>query len=149
MPASTSKSYVAKAPMVDRQWWLVDASDAVLGRLAARVAVVLMGKHKPTYTPHVDCGDHVVIINAEKVRITGKKLDQRSVERYSYYPGGRKVIPLRRYFQRFPERVVERAVRRMLPKNTLGRQMYRKLKVYQGPEHPHQAQNPEPMSLRR
>jgi large subunit ribosomal protein L13 len=142
MPRQT---YFAKAGDVTPDWHVVDADGKVLGRMASDIATVLMGKHRPEYTPHVDCGDYVVVTNASKIRVTGRKLDQRMKMRYSGYPGGLKADPLRKVIERHPERVVEDAVRRMLPKNRLGRQMFKKLKVYAGPEHPHHAQQPTPM----
>jgi len=140
------RTYVAKKETVQRKWLLVDAQGQILGRLAARLARILQGKHKPIYTPHVDTGDFVVIINAEKIRVTGNKLTQKMYKRYSGYPGGLKERPLRVMLARHPERVLEQAVRRMLPKTKLGEKMFRKLKVYAGPNHPHQAQQPEPFS---
>lgn len=139
------KSYMAKD--VEKKWYVVDASGKVLGRLANRIAVVLMGKHKPIYTPHVDTGDYVIVVNADKVVLTGKKLDQKKYYRHSGYPGGLKEITARQMFEKHPEKVVYLAVKRMLPKNKLGRKMLKKLKVYAGPEHPHQAQKPEPLEL--
>ena len=132
---------------VEKKWYVVDASGKVLGRLANRIAVVLMGKHKPIYTPHVDTGDYVIVVNADKVVLTGKKLDQKKYYRHSGYPGGLKEITARQMFEKHPEKVVYLAVKRMLPKNKLGRKMLKKLKVYAGPEHPHQAQKPEPLEL--
>ncbi len=132
---------------VEKKWYVVDASGKVLGRLANRIAVVLMGKHKPIYTPYVDTGDYVIVVNADKVVLTGKKLDQKKYYRHSGYPGGLKEITARQMFEKHPEKVVYLAVKRMLPKNKLGRKMLKKLKVYAGPEHPHQAQKPEPLEL--
>ncbi len=129
---------------IDRRWWMLDAEDAVLGRLASTVARLLMGKHKPTYTPFLDCGDNVVILNADKVVLTGNKLDNKTYYRYSGYPGGLKETSARRMMETHPERVIELAIKGMLPKNKLGRQMYRKLRVYAGAEHPHEAQQPQP-----
>ena len=120
----------------------MDASGLILGRLATKIATVLMGKHKPTYTPHVDVGDFVVVTNAEKVRLTGRKLDEITYDRYSYYPGGWKSVTARQMLDKHPERVLSEAVRRMLPKNALGRKMLKKLKVYAGEQHPHAAQQP-------
>lgn len=141
------KTYSVKASEIERQWYLVDARDQVLGRLASEVARVLRGKHKPTYTPHLDVGDHVVVINARHVRLTGKKADQKEYFRHSGYMGGEKLIPFRRMIRTHPERVVERAVKGMLPKNTLGRQMLKKLRVYADAEHPHESQSPRPLEL--
>jgi large subunit ribosomal protein L13 len=141
------KTYQAKPREIARQWSLVDADGKVLGRLAVKVATILMGKHRPTYTPHVDTGDFVIVVNAERIRLTGRKLDQIEYDRFSGYPSGRTTVSLRRMMEMHPERVVELAVRRMLPKTKLGRQMFTKLKVYQGPNHPHQAQQPQPLDL--
>lgn len=141
------KTFSAKPQEVERSWFVVDAQDQTLGRLATRIATVLRGKHKPSYTPHVDCGDYVVVVNAEKVRVTGRKLDQKMYYRHSGYPGGLKSVSLRRQLEIFPERVLEAAVRGMLPKNRLGRKMFKKLKVYAGPSHPHQAQEPKQLDL--
>ena len=136
-------TYFAKANTVERKWYVIDAAGLPLGRLATEAARILRGKHKPTFTPHVDTGDHVIIINAEKVVLTGKKLDQKMYRRHSGYPGGLKETPYRRLLEKMPERAVEHAVKGMLPHNRLGAQMYRKLKVYRGADHPHQAQKPE------
>ena len=141
------KSFLAKKETVERNWRVIDADGAILGRLAVKVAMTLMGKDKPTYTPHVDTGDFVIVVNADKVRLTGNKADTKEYQRYSGYPGGQKIIPYRRMIERHPERVVEMAVKRMLPKNTLGAHMYKKLKVYSGPEHDHAAQQPQKMEL--
>ena len=140
-------TYYAKPGEVEREWLLVDAEGMVLGRLASQVAQILKGKTKPTYTPNVDVGDFVVIINAEKIRLTGKKTEQKNYYSHSGYPGGLKVVPFQRMLAKFPERVIEKAVKGMLPKNTLGRAMNRKLKVYAGPNHPHEAQNPRKIEL--
>ena len=141
------KTFSAKPQDVERSWFVVDAQDQTLGRLATRIATVLRGKHKPSYTPHVDCGDYVVVVNADKVRVSGRKLDQKFYYRHSGYPGGLKSVTLRRQLEIFPERVLEAAVRGMLPKNRLGRKMFKKLKVYAGPTHPHQAQEPKQLDL--
>ncbi|MEJ2559302.1 MAG: 50S ribosomal protein L13 [Anaerolineae bacterium] len=141
------KTSSAKPHEIERKWFVIDAQGQTLGRLATRVATVLRGKHKPIYTPHIDCGDYVIVVNAEKINVTGQKLDQKIYYRHSGYPGGLKQVTLRRQLQTHPERVIEAAVRGMLPKNRLGRKMFRKLKVYDGPEHPHQAQQPEPLDL--
>ncbi len=138
---------MVKPEEVERKWYLVDASGKTLGRLASKIATVLMGKHKATYTPHVDTGDHVVVINADKVVLTGKKWDQKKYYRHSGYPGGLKVLTASQMREKHPERLIYLAVKRMLPKNKLGRKMLRKLKVYAGPEHPHEAQKPEPLDL--
>lgn len=142
-----TKTYMAKPGEVRARWFVVDAADQVLGRLATRVASILMGKHRPTYTPHVDTGDFVIVLNAEKVRVTGKKRTDKVYQRFSGYPGGRKTIPMQQMLDRHPERVIELAVQRMLPKSRLGRKMFGKLKVYAGSEHPHQAQQPEKLDL--
>jgi large subunit ribosomal protein L13 len=129
-------------------WFVVDATDQILGRLAVKIATVLMGKHKPTYTPHVDTGDYVVVLNAGKIKTTGnRKRENKVYQRYSGYPGGRTTIPMNTMLERHPERVLREAVRRMLPKNKLAYQMLSKLKLYEGDEHPHQAQGPEPFPL--
>lgn len=141
------KTYHAKPGEVQRDWYVVDATGIPLGRLATRVATILRGKHKPQYTPHVDTGDYVVVINAEKVRLTGNKLRQKVYRRHSGHPGGLKEVSAEKLLAERPELVVEKAVKGMLPKNTLGRQMGKKLKVYAGPDHPHQAQDPRPLDL--
>lgn len=137
----------AREQDVHRHWYVIDAQGQTLGRLATRVATILRGKHKPIYTPHVDCGDYIIVVNAEKVHTTGQKLTQKRYYRHSGYPGGLHSISLRDQLQKFPDRVIEYAVRGMLPKNRLGRQMFKKLKVYAGPNHPHQAQQPQVMEL--
>jgi large subunit ribosomal protein L13 len=142
------KTYTPKATEIDRKWWVVDADGKPLGRLATEVARVLRGKHKPIYTPHLDVGDHVVVINAEKVALTGKKAEQKTYFRHTGYMGGEKHIPFKRMIEKHPERVIELAVRGMLPKNTLGRHMRKKLRVYAGGEHPHVGQAPEPLEIR-
>jgi len=141
------KTYVTKPDEVQREWFVVDASGKTLGRLATEVARILRGKHKPTYSPMIDVGDYVIVVNAEKVRVTGRKLTQKFYYRHSGYPGGFKQVSLRDMLARHPTRVIEYAVRGMLPKNALGRRMFKKLKVYAGPDHPHQAQNPKPLEL--
>ncbi|HHW30156.1 MAG TPA: 50S ribosomal protein L13 [Clostridiaceae bacterium] len=141
------KTYVAKAEGIQRKWYVVDAEGKPLGRLASEVAKILRGKHKPEYTPHVDTGDHVIVLNAEKVILTGKKLDQKYHRYYTGYPGGLKEIKYRDFLKRRPERAIEIAVKGMLPKNSLGRAMFKKLKVYKGSEHKHQAQKPEILDL--
>lgn len=140
-------TYMANPNTIERKWYVVDAEGKTLGRLAAEVAKVLRGKNKPTFTPHVDTGDHVIVINAEKVRFTGKKLEQKTYFRHSGYIGGTRFIKLSDMLEKQPERVVEMAVRGMLPKNKLGEQMYRKLNVYAGAEHPHAAQKPEVLEI--
>ena len=140
-------TFMANAGNIERKWFVVDAEGQTLGRLAAEVAKVLRGKHKPTFTPHVDTGDYVIVVNAAKVKVTGKKLVQKTYFRQSGYPGGAKFTQLGHMLENRPERVVEMAIRGMLPKNKLGEQMYRKLNVYAGAEHPHQAQKPEVLNL--
>jgi len=132
---------------LDRKWYIIDAEGEVVGRLCSRIAHVLRGKHKPSYTPHVDNGDYVIVINADKVRFTGQKWANKAYIRHSHYPGGQKSISARELRARFPERIIEHAVRGMLPKNRLGRQMFKKLFVYSGAEHPHAAQKPEPFNF--
>ena len=141
------KSFLAKNETVERNWRVVDASDQILGRMAVKIAMTLMGKDKPTYTPHVDTGDFVIVVNAEKIRLTGNKAEYKEYQTYSHYPGGQKIIPFERMMERHPDRVVELAVKRMLPKNKLGRAMFKKLKVYSGPTHEHAAQKPVTMEL--
>lgn len=136
------KSYMAKKGEVERRWFVVDASDKVLGRIATQIATKLRGKDRPFFTPHTDTGDFVVVVNAEKIKVTGKKLHDKFYYRHSGYLGGLKVTPLKEMLQSKPEEVIRLAVKRMLPKNRLGRQLIKKLKVYRGPEHPHQAQKP-------
>lgn len=142
----TTKTYMAKPGEVEPQWWVVDASDKVLGRLASDIAVRLMGKHRPTYTPHIDTGDFVVVVNAEKVALTGTKREKKVYTWYTGYPG-QKSETLGRRMDRQPKRVLYDAVRRMLPKNKLANKMLSKLKIYVGPNHPHQAQQPEAIEL--
>lgn len=132
---------------IERQWWLVDANGQRLGRIATQIARILRGKHKPIYTPHLDTGDHVVVINASKVALSGNKADQKTYFRHSGYMGNEKHIPFKKMIETHPERVIELAVKGMLPKNALGRQMKTKLKVYAGVEHPHQGQNPQPLKI--
>jgi large subunit ribosomal protein L13 len=138
------KTYVAKLSEIKRNWWLIDAENLVLGRLAATAATLLRGKHKPMYTPNLDCGDNVIIINAEKVFLTGKKAEQRQYYWHTGYPGGIKsTTPEKTLATEYPERVIERAIRRMIPRENLGRAQMRKLFIYQGSEHPHAPQNPQ------
>lgn len=147
MRQSKLRTYLAKPGEVAQDWYHVDASGQVLGRLATRIATVLMGKHKPTYTAHVDTGDFVVVTNAKAVRLTGDKAWVKTYPRYSYYPGGYKEIPYSTVRERHPERIIMEAVRRMLPKSTMGHKMLTKLKVYAEAEHPHAAQQPEPLAV--
>jgi len=138
------KTYMAKKGDIDQQWYVIDAAGLTLGRMASEIARILKGKHKPTYTPHVNMGDFVVVINASKVVLTGRKLEQKYYYRHSGYPGGLKKIRYDQLLARWPERVVSLAVKRMLPSNRLGRVMMRNLKIYGGPEHPHGPQKPQP-----
>ena len=140
------KTYMAKPGELEQKWWVVDGADKIVGRLASEIAVILMGKHRPTYTPHVDTGDYVVVVNAEKVVFTGKKWEQKQYTWYTGYPGQRSITAEERHKRR-PELILREAVRKMLPKNKLGTKMLLKLKLYVGPDHPHQAQNPESKDL--
>ncbi|MDD3224065.1 MAG: 50S ribosomal protein L13 [Clostridium sp.] len=141
-------SYIAKPNEVERKWYVVDVNGLALGRAASQIASILRGKNKPVYTPHVDTGDYVIVVNAEKILLTGKKLDQKMFRHHSLYPGGLKEMSYKDAIARNPEKVFEEAVRRMLPHGILGRQMFRKLKVYKGTEHDHEAQKPEVLKLR-
>ncbi len=141
------RTYSARPETVRRDWYVVDATGKTLGRLASEIARRLRGKHKPVYTPHVDTGDYIIVVNAEKIRVTGRKMTDKVYHWHTGYPGGIKSITLEKLLQKHPERVIERAVRGMLPRNPLGRAMFRKLKVYAGPEHPHQAQQPKPLDI--
>jgi large subunit ribosomal protein L13 len=143
------KTYIAKLDEIDaaRKWYVVDAQDLVLGRMASRIAYILRGKNKTFFSPHQDSGDFVVVVNAEKVKVTGKKIKDKVYYRHTGYPGGQKSTTLSMMLDKHPERVVEMAVKRMLPKNSLGRKMFKKLKVYAGPDHPHQAQQPQVLEL--
>ena len=141
------KSFMAKKGEVDQKWLLVDADGAILGRLAMKIAPILMGKTKPIYTPYVDTGDFVVVVNADKVRLTGKKAQTKEYDYYTRYPGGHKYVTFEELMAKKPERVVELAVQRMLPKNALGKRMLKKLKIYRGTEHEHAAQNPQAIKL--
>jgi len=145
------KTYIAKENEVldSRHWYIVNAQDQILGRMASQIASLLKGKHKPIYSPHQDVGDFVVVVNAEKIRVTGNKLKDKIYYRHSGYPGGQKATSLEQMLQKHPERVIELAVKRMLPKNALGRKMFLKLKVYAGPDHPHTAQVPEQLELKQ
>jgi large subunit ribosomal protein L13 len=142
------RTYSAKPEEVTRKWFVVDASDQVLGRLASHVATILRGKHQPTFTPHVDTGDFVIVINASKVKLTGNKLTQKLYHRYSGYPGGFRSEEARHVLEKKPDFVIKKAVAGMLPKNVLGRQMITKLKVYGGAAHPHEAQRPQTLALK-
>jgi len=142
------KTYSAKPESVQREWFIVDAAEQTLGRLATEIALRLKGKHKPEYTPHVDTGDYIVVINAEKIRVTGKKTTDKMYYRHTGYPGGLRSISFDKLIDHKPEMVIEQAVKGMLPKNPLGRDMYRKLKVYAGSEHPHAAQQPQTLEIK-
>lgn len=141
------KTFMASPATIDRKWYVVDATDMTLGRLASEVAKVLRGKNKPIFTPHIDCGDNVIVINAEKIKVTGKKMDQKVYYYHSDYVGGLKEATLREKLEKKPEQVIELAVKGMLPKGPLGRQMFTKLHVYAGPEHKHEAQKPEVLTF--
>ena len=141
------KTTMAKPLEVERKWYVVDATDQVVGRLATNVAAVLRGKHKPTFTPNVDTGDYVIIVNADKVRLTGNKENKKTYRYHTGFPGGIREIPYAELLEKHPERILEKAIKGMLPHNKLGRQMYRKLKVYAGPEHAHAAQMPEELKF--
>ena len=147
MPLATQRTFSPRPQDISRDWYLVDADGQTLGRMAAQIARVLRGKHKPIFAPHVDTGDHVIVVNAAKVQLTGKKREQKQAWRHSGYPGGLKATPYAVLLAERPSRAVERAVRGMLPHNRLGRQMLTKLKVYDGPTHPHAAQRPKPLDL--
>ncbi|HTT49960.1 MAG TPA: 50S ribosomal protein L13 [Streptosporangiaceae bacterium] len=143
------RTFSPKAGDIQHQWHVIDASDVVLGRLASHAAILLRGKHKPIFAPHVDTGDFVIVVNAEKVALSGRKLEQKRAYRHSGYPGGLRAVAYSDLLDKHPERVIEKAVRGMLPKNSLGRSMLRKLKVYAGPDHPHQAQQPVPYEIKQ
>ena len=147
LASAKPKTYQPTPSDISRQWWIVDATDVVLGRLAADVAHVLRGKHKPTFAPHMDTGDFVVIVNAAKVKLTGNKLQDKVWYRHSGYPGGLRETPFGRAMEERPDRVVEKAIKGMLPHNRLGRAMGKKVKVYAGPTHPHEAQRPQPLTV--
>ncbi len=141
------KTWTPKSAEIERRWWVVDADGLILGRLATQLASVLRGKHKPAYTPHVDVGDYVVVVNAEKIAVTGDRRAQKMYYRHSGYPGGLREMTLDEMLRRHPERVIRLAVRGMLPRNRLGRHMLDKLRVYAGPNHPHEAQSPSPLAI--
>ncbi|MFN4241875.1 MAG: 50S ribosomal protein L13 [Tepidisphaerales bacterium] len=140
-------TYMPKPGELESRWHVIDATDQVLGRLASKIAILLQGKHKPTYAPHIDTGDHVIVVNADKVRVTGRKAETIQYDTYSRYPGGRKLYSYRHMIEHKPERVIQLAVKRMLPKNALARHMLLKLKVYRGATHPHAAQKPTELKL--
>ncbi|MDQ8040021.1 MAG: 50S ribosomal protein L13 [Rickettsiella sp.] len=141
------KTLMAKTGQIEHKWYLIDATGKTLGRLATKVARILRGKHKPEFTPHVDTGDYIVVINAEKITVTGKKITDKKYEHYTGYPGGLKTISFDKLQKKFPSRIIEKAVKGMLPKNPLGYAMIRKLKIYAGASHPHRAQNPETIAV--
>ncbi|MBO4270352.1 50S ribosomal protein L13 [Microbispora triticiradicis] len=141
------RTFSPKPNDVERQWYVIDATDVVLGRLASQVATLLRGKHKPIFAPHVDTGDFVIVVNADKIALSGNKLEQKKAYRHSGYPGGLRAVSYGELMEKRPDRAVEKAVRGMLPKNSLGRKMAKKLKVYAGAEHPHQAQQPVPFQI--
>ena len=145
------KTVVPKLNDIEKKWYVVNGEGQVLGRIASQIAYLLRGKHRPQFTPHLDLGDHVIVTNAERIRVTGRKMDQKRYTRYSGYPGGLKTQSMARLFKEKPDKVLYYAVRGMLPKNRLGRQLIKKLRIYSGPDHPHEAQKPEklPDSLRR
>ena len=142
-----TKTFCARKEDIKRNWYLVDAKGKILGRLATKIAMILMGKDKPIYTPHVDTGDHVIVVNAKEIILTGEKLEKKVYYSHSGYPGGLKSITAEKLLEKKPELVLENAVRRMLPKTKLGRSMFKKLKVYRGESYPHQAQKPDPLNL--
>ena len=146
---TTVRTISPKDSEITRQWHVIDATDVVLGRLATHAAQLLRGKHKPIFAPHVDTGDFVIVVNAEKVALSGQKLDQKKAYRHSGYPGGLRAVSYGDLLEKHPERAVEKAIRGMLPKNSLGRKTLSKLKVYAGPEHPHQAQKPQPYEIKQ
>jgi len=141
------KSFLAKKGEIEQKWLLIDASEQILGRLAVKIATILMGKNKPTYTPYIDVGDYVVVVNAEKIKVSGDKAETKEYDYYTHHPSGRKVLSFATMMQKSPEKVLELAVQRMMPKNKLGRNMMKKLKIYRGPEHEHQAQKPEKIEI--
>lgn len=147
MDVVSFKTISANNQTVQKEWFVVDAENKVLGRVCSEVAKILRGKHKPSYTPHVDCGDHVIVINADKVQLTGRKWSQKQYIRYTGYPGGQRFATAKQLQQRFPERIVENAVRGMLPKNRLGSQLFKNLHVYADATHPHEAQQPKEIEL--
>ena len=140
------KTYMAKPSDIQERWWVIDANGRVLGRMATRIAMILQGKHRPTYTPHIDTGDHVVVVNAASVHLSGRKVEQKSHQYYTGWPGGQREIPYEELMAKKPDEVIRLAVKRMMPKTSLGRRMLKKLRVYAGAEHPHEAQRPEPLT---
>ncbi len=141
------KTTVPKLSQIEPKWYVVDAEGKILGRLASRVAAILRGKHRPEFTPHLDLGDHVIIVNADKIRVTGKKAQQKYYVRHSGYPGGLKKVSYTRMLHEHPERILYHAIKGMLPHNRLGRKLLKKVRIYAGPDHPHQAQKPEPLEI--
>ena len=141
------KSFMAKKGQVEQRWFLIDADGAILGRMAAKIAPILMGKNKPTYTPHVDTGDFVIVVNADKIRLSGNKAQTKEYDYYTLHPGGHKYVSFQEMMEKKPEKVIELAVKRMMPKSALGRNMMKKLKVYRGPEHDNHAQKPQKIEL--
>ena len=148
MDTLSYKTISAKKESVEKNWWIVDADSRVLGRVASEVAKIIRGKHKPSFTPHIDCGDNVIVINAEKIRMTGDKMNSKEYISHSGYPGGQKRLSPKQMMAKKPERIFEYAVRGMLPKNRLGRQLFKNLHVYIGDQHPHEAQNPKVLELK-
>ena len=142
-----SSTFMAKPGQVQQRWFVIDAADQVVGRLAVQIANILRGKHRPEYTPHVDTGEHVIVINAEKVRFTGKKMQTKTYDWYTGHPGGLKTVTARDWIEKHPDRILRKAVERMVPRNKLGRKQMTKLKIYAGPQHPHQAQQPVELKL--
>ena len=147
MKQKIQTTYATTPSVIERGWWVIDAQGMTLGRLASKVAPILRGKHKPYFTPHLDTGDHVIIVNAGKIHVTGKRMDQKKYYRHSGYPGGLKTMTLRELMKRYPTRALKFAVKGMLPKGPLGRQMMTKLKIYAGTDHPHQAQQPQALKV--
>ena len=147
MKQAVQKTYATTPAAIERRWWVIDARGMTLGRLASKIAPILRGTHKPYFTPHLDTGDYVIIVNADKIHVTGRRMDQKIYYRHSGYPGGLKQMTLREMMQRFPTRALRLAIKGMLPKGVLGRQMFRKLKIYAGAEHPHQAQQPQTLDI--
>jgi large subunit ribosomal protein L13 len=143
------KTFITKPEHITHDWWVVDAKGQTLGRLASRIATIIRGKHKPYFTPNLDCGDYVIVINCEQIAVTGQKMEDKRYYRHSGYPGGIKSIRLKDQLDRYPDRVIKSAVKGMLPKSALGHQMIKKLKVYAGPEHPHATQNPKVLDFRK
>jgi large subunit ribosomal protein L13 len=142
-------TFMAKKGEVQQRWFVIDATDQVVGRLAVQIANIVRGKHRPEYTPHQDTGEFVIVVNAAKLKFTGKKMDTKTYQSYSHHPGGQKAVSARALLEKHPERILEQAVRRMVPRNKLGRQQMTKLKIYPGPTHPHQAQQPQELNFKK